>query len=436
MCGDRVAAHVRFLLSIQLVFTVCCGTPVRSLQNLMDAHTPHSIGQFLTAWADLSPWRRRHFIRLFSKEVASHLSRELSVMDISLTASRWDGETISLVHSGSTSRSQHVHDLALWLSSFIPQMTWPEMFRFVRSIHQELKLRQPVPDYWTRHNLHLVRNIVQKRIRLEFNDHLQQARPTDENASTGEHLFGERSIPDVVKEIEQAISDSTRTSFLHGSRRSKVFNCELFGISVVVKVYHVDSTQLKYKWHRSRARRAWAAARVLSNYKLPTPPPLGFIEEWSHGLPVRSYFISSPIDEAHSSRLFLKPYLHRESEEIRREVRHELHGLFGGLHAFGLLHCDAKASNLLLKKTGTRRQWWWIDLEDIRPGRYTLRRITRNLVQLNGSIGHKILREERLAFARGFRRFHPLAASGPVLRYIERRTLVRLQRELDRRCGP
>jgi hypothetical protein len=104
----------------------------------------------------------------------------------------------------------------------------------------------------------------------------------------------------------------------------------------------------------------------------------------------------------------------------------------------GILHGDTKASNLLVRLDEAQLPvaHWWIDLEAIRfdcaPGP---RLLERNLVQLNGSLGRKLPREDRLAFLAQYARERDWARDPELPGRIEQLTRIRLQREARRECG-
>ena len=208
------------------------------------------------------------------------------------------------------------------------------------------------------------------------------------------------------------------------------------GAKIVAKWFIPKRLDRQIK-RKSRAQRAWAAARTLQAVGLPTPKPLGllradgascYVAEWRAGGQTARQLI-----KPHRGR----PKMHLAPTALRRDIADELLRLLFDLEDHGLYHGDTKAGNLLLEEDAEgRRHYFWVDLESLRPcSRTSEHRHMKNLIQLNGSIGTKISREDRMAFLAAFAERHAWALKPKVAADIENMTRRRLRREVSGQCG-
>jgi hypothetical protein len=220
-------------------------------------------------------------------------------------------------------------------------------------------------------------------------------------------------------------------------RRAEVLAGNVLGQAAVVKRFAPNPRRWRRKWEVSRARRAWCGACTLQEAGIPSTPPLGWIERRENGRLLESFFISLELPAHDNARVWMRRTLPSLSSTGRNRLRHRLRREVDHLHRYGLSHQDLKLSNLMVLE-GTHRpeRFFWIDLEDLRPDGPSPLTFLRNLYQLNGSLPRQVSREERKAFARGFRRRFPLAAHPWIHAYVEHETRKRLRRELKRLKGP
>ena len=223
---------------------------------------------------------------------------------------------------------------------------------------------------------------------------------------------------------------------LSQSKRAVVIQSELLGQTVIIKRYAPNPYAWKRRWEHSRARRAWAASKTLENIGLPAIQGLGWLERYEKGCLQESYFISRQLTEMETLRVWLRREFPKMNSRERSRFRHRLRKEILKLQACGLKHVDLKLSNLLIKGLEVEDlKFYWIDLEDLRAGRYSSRTFIRNLYQLNGSLPRSIPRAEREAFAAGFRNHFKVATSPQLMRYIQRKTRKRHRDELKRLQG-
>ncbi len=228
---------------------------------------------------------------------------------------------------------------------------------------------------------------------------------------------------------------------LKNAPTSRVVQTTWQGVPCVIKLHRAPAGWKRYKYPRrlSRGRRAWAAANLLDSLSVPTPRPLAFFEERAGGIPAASAYCCFFDAGAVDGRTWLRRDAVRLPAAERRRVREEVLHALRTLYRLHLYHADTKAGNLLVSAdpdTG-QRTWRWIDLECLQPGALlTRRRLLRNLVQLNGSLGNKVSRDERMAFLETLAQDYPALRHPGIPALIERRTRVRLARERNRLVTP
>jgi len=239
--------------------------------------------------------------------------------------------------------------------------------------------------------------------------------------------------------IERAEADPAVQVVKDGAR-IRVLRANLFGRDALIKRYDLVplGDKLKYVFRPSRARRAWAAARTLVRLELPTPEPLGCLEVFRAGIPVRSYYICAFLADAAAARTWIEPHFADQPPALRSEFRRHLMRTLLDLYHHAVYHADTKTTNMLLSSPAgpARRAFFWIDLECVRfgvvPGRHQL---VRNLVQLNGSLGLKVADHDRLRFLHDLARWHPWVTGRGVIEKICAWTRRRLDNERRRQCG-
>lgn len=223
---------------------------------------------------------------------------------------------------------------------------------------------------------------------------------------------------------------------LSHSRRAVVVTGELLGLPVIIKRYAANPHAWKQRWEVSRARRAWAASKVLEDLGLPAIRGLGWLEHHENGRLKESFFISQQLPEMETLRSWLRREFPKMNAPERLQFRHRLRQEILKLPQYGLAHVDLKLSNLLVQGPSAEDlRFYWIDLEDLRPNTHPRRTFVRNLYQLNGSLPRQIPLEERKAFVAGFQQLFPFATSPRLLRYVQRKTRRRHRDELKRLQG-
>ncbi|MGH7907867.1 MAG: lipopolysaccharide kinase InaA family protein [Candidatus Binataceae bacterium] len=157
-------------------------------------------------------------------------------------------------------------------------------------------------------------------------------------------------------------------------------------------------------WERvrgSRARRALRGAALLKAAGFAHPRPYGAIETLSaFGGVSASHLLNEALVNSRTLSVFglgSRGELRRDmarrlriTKAVAKEVRR--------LHDAGLYTLDLQETNLMLEEDSAGFRIYFIDLEDIRRGRISMRRRLINLVHLDRSIGRFIGRAGRLRF--------------------------------------
>jgi len=236
--------------------------------------------------------------------------------------------------------------------------------------------------------------------------------------------------------VEQMLADP-QTRPVKQDRRAASWCGELWGRQVFLKRYLILTLedQLKYLLRVSRARRYWAAARVLTEAGFGTPRALGYLEIRRGLRPVASFVISRwhPLPDG---RRWLEDSRGAGADK-RRRFAAALWEQLRRLYANRIYHRDTKLTNLLVDDALGRIAILWTDLECV--GLYvspTRHRIIRNLVQLNGSLPPWVPAAERRWFLELAARDYPALAAPSAARRIHRWTARRLEKERRTGCGP
>jgi hypothetical protein len=213
------------------------------------------------------------------------------------------------------------------------------------------------------------------------------------------------------------------------------------GHDALVKRYEVDGLyrKIKYLPRVSRGRRAFAAAAALKELGAETPRPLGFLSVSRHGLPARSYYITTYVGKGVDLRAWLEKHYRGLSRDTQDALWNRFHDFLVWPYDHGVYHGDTKASNILLLTPETEGDWVfaWIDLESVRFGVRPVRsRVVRNLIQLNGSLKHVVPYSDRMAFLQRLARRFPWATQPLVLKWVRLCSRWRLRKEDLGWAGP
>ncbi|MBU0678270.1 MAG: hypothetical protein KJ626_09125 [Verrucomicrobia bacterium] len=258
----------------------------------------------------------------------------------------------------------------------------------------------------------------------------------EKGSVTGFWLPRPETAPDqILEEIENVERNG---QCLKETDRIKVLRGTVFGQDALVKRFDLPGMldRLRYVRRPLRGRRAWAAARTLTDLNIQTPAPLGFLEFRGGESPGRSYFITHFIPDSETLFEWVHTGFRRATHEQRIELGSTLLSDLLSLYRHGIYHADTKTSNVLLAfpDDPERRRLLWIDLECVRCGvRISRRRIIRNLVQINASLLDQVPLSYRRYFAEELAKIYPWVSDERVGARIRRWTGRRLSRNVDHR---
>ena len=240
------------------------------------------------------------------------------------------------------------------------------------------------------------------------------------------------SLPD---ELEAAIT-AAGARVLKRSPASTVYATSLRGEEVIIKEFNRPTSllrRLRASLGPCKAARAWAASRAMAECGIPTPEALGFACRGE-----KSWVVTNWMTGWVTLREWIKPRLHLRPETERHATEDLLLMAVTKLLNSGFWHADMKPSNLLVPAGGPARveDFVWIDLECVSAGTPVTRdRLLRNLAQLNGGIGRRLPREDRMRFLRRLTGHFPCLRGRGTASWVERTTRKRLLREVRRECG-
>ena len=157
---------------------------------------------------------------------------------------------------------------------------------------------------------------------------------------------------------------------------------------------------------RSRAKRAWIAARGLQVRGINTPAALGLIEMKQWALITRSILISEFIENAYELNGFVLKYFkdintgHAVCSKESFIVK--LAKILKKLHESGIYHADLKSNNILVNLDDKNEvHFYFVDLDRVYfKNKLSFEQMANNLAQINASISDCITPADRLKFFR------------------------------------
>jgi hypothetical protein len=157
----------------------------------------------------------------------------------------------------------------------------------------------------------------------------------------------------------------------------------------------------------SPAFTAFANARELVARGFAVPEVVAAVEFRYGGFCTRSFFVTRTVENADTADLHWQALRAQPDGPSRRRDRRgfalALGDLFRRLHAAGVYHNDLKDVNVLVRGPSTSPGWVLLDLERVQfRAALDPRRRTKNLVQLERTLGRAASRSDRLRFLRAY----------------------------------
>ena len=180
---------------------------------------------------------------------------------------------------------------------------------------------------------------------------------------------------------------------------------------VYLKRYNAFSWRYRFGslFQESGALKSLNGAAILSESGIRTARPLAAVDSRSWGMLNRSFFISEEVENGKTADAYWREeILTIKGKEGRRRRKRFLQGigeLFRCLHQQDVYHNDLKDANILVRPdfSTAGEHFYILDLEGIRRYRkLNRRRQTKNLVQLNRTLGKYLRATEKLRFLKSY----------------------------------
>ena len=156
----------------------------------------------------------------------------------------------------------------------------------------------------------------------------------------------------------------------------KRFNIE--GCELVVKSFKVPFfvNRVVYAlFRKSKARRSYEYAFEILKRGSNTPEPLGYIEEYKHGLLNHSYSVS-----AYSGASDIREYMNGQLKD--KNLLTALGVFIASLHQAGIFHIDLSPGNILYYKEQETFRFTLVDINRMQFKKITVRDAIRNFSRL------------------------------------------------------
>jgi lipopolysaccharide kinase (Kdo/WaaP) family protein len=162
-------------------------------------------------------------------------------------------------------------------------------------------------------------------------------------------------------------------------------------------------------FQNSGALRSLRGAAILSESGIRTARPLAAVDSRSWGMLNGSLFLSEEIQNGKTADAYWREELltvkGKEGAKRRKRFLQGMGELFRCLHKQDVYHNDLKDANILVRRdsrTGSE-QFFLLDLEGIRRyRRLNRRRRSKNLVQLNRTLGKYVRTTDKLRFLESY----------------------------------
>ena len=181
--------------------------------------------------------------------------------------------------------------------------------------------------------------------------------------------------------------------------------------TVYIKRYNAFSWRYRFGslFQASRALRSLQGAGILFDAGIGTAPPVAAVDSRSWGMLNSSFFLSEEVENGKTVDAYWRENLlainGRQGVERRKDFLQRLGKLFRSLHQQNVYHNDLKDANIIVRPGygAGGEQFCLLDLEGIRRyRRLNRRRRTKNLVQLNRTLGKYLRRTDKLRFLRSY----------------------------------
>lgn len=170
--------------------------------------------------------------------------------------------------------------------------------------------------------------------------------------------------------------------------------------------FHELSNRFFQTLMKSRAKRAWIAARGLQVRGINTPSALALIEMKKFGLLKRTILITEFIENAYELNDFVLEYYKEKNANYavcsKESFIVQLAKMLRKLHESGIYHADLKSNNILVSLDENKElRFYLVDLDRVHfKDQLSFEQTANNLAQINASIADCITPADRLKFFR------------------------------------
>ncbi len=157
----------------------------------------------------------------------------------------------------------------------------------------------------------------------------------------------------------------------------------------------------------SKGLKAWLGGNGLKARGVSSIPPLALMERKSCFGSAESFLVmEAPEGGEEMDRYILKGF---SGLEEKRVFIKSFARWLSQLHQKGIYHQDMKTCNILVSRNGQVWDFKLLDLEDVWLNeKVNVKKLFKNLLQLNTSTPNLITRMDRLRFFRAYREQHPI----------------------------
>lgn len=171
---------------------------------------------------------------------------------------------------------------------------------------------------------------------------------------------------------------------------------------IAIKRYDRPALRRKLKdiFRVSKAMREWRIGNRLWEGGVPVALPLAVGERRRCRVLRDSFLVSREIEGVRQLRKYIFTLRPPRTADVRREKREifaALAGKLGEIHERGFFHGDLNTSHILMRR-GLPPEFYFVDFENSRWGKVSLKQRIKDLARLNESMPSFISRTERLRF--------------------------------------
>jgi tRNA A-37 threonylcarbamoyl transferase component Bud32 len=229
-----------------------------------------------------------------------------------------------------------------------------------------------------------------------------ESRKNSKETYYGRKDFGKKETDEVLA-LHTLIKKNKNGPILKSSEKSVITIVEREGKeSLCVKENNFINVlyALKNMFRKSRALKSWIASNGLIVRGIDTPPPRAVVEKKFGLFVIKSYIISSFMNEAKELNDYINVFKNPAQIKNKSAFIKACAGVLKNLHSKGIYHSDLKSNNILV--TESEKDIWnfyFIDLDRVLFRKdISFYQRANNLAQLNASVSRLMTTKDRLKF--------------------------------------